>query len=210
MIGQLTRARRLARSRGVEMPDDEHSANAAPTNVAQALAFFTREEAQTIEAAMGRILPADELGPGAVEAGALYYLDRALSGAEISLQGFYRLGLRKLNSVARERFGKSFAACTSVQQDDLIDAMARDALTSFGTAPTSSAFFEALRAHTIEGVFSDPVHGGNRNFWDGDCLDTPDRSRVILTRSSSSTLKLFAIGFSPRRTIRCHRKEGKS
>ena len=146
------------------MPDDEHSANAASTNVAQALAFFTREEAQTIEAAMGRILPADELGPGAVEAGALYYLDRALSGAEMSLQGLYRLGLRKLNSVARERFGRSFAACASVQQDNLIDAMARDALTSFGIAPTSSVFFEALRAHTIEGVFSDPVHGGNRNF----------------------------------------------
>jgi hypothetical protein len=36
------------------------------------LAFFTRQEAQTLEAAMGRILPADELGPGAVEAGGLY------------------------------------------------------------------------------------------------------------------------------------------
>jgi gluconate 2-dehydrogenase gamma chain len=78
------------------MPDDEHSANAESTNVAQALAFFTRQEAQTIEAAMGGILPADELGPGAVEAGGLCYLDRALSGAEMSLQGPYRLGLRQL------------------------------------------------------------------------------------------------------------------
>ena len=50
------------------------------------------------EAAMGRILPTDELGPGAVEAGALYYLDCALTGAEMSLQGLYRSGLRKLKA----------------------------------------------------------------------------------------------------------------
>ena len=42
--------------------------------------------------------------------------------------------------------------------------MAAGALPEFGTAPTALAFFDALRAHTIEGVFSDPAHGGNRNF----------------------------------------------
>ena len=42
--------------------------------------------------------------------------------------------------------------------------MASDALPDFAAAPGALAFFEVLRAHTIEGMFSDPVHGGNRDF----------------------------------------------
>jgi gluconate 2-dehydrogenase gamma chain len=113
---------------------------------------------------MARILPDDELGPGAIEAGALYFLDRALTGAEMHLQGFYRSGVRQLDAAARTQFEASFAQCTPSQQDDLIEAMARDAVPGFGRTPAACSFFEALRSHTIEGVFCDPAHGGNRNF----------------------------------------------
>lgn len=131
---------------------------------AHAFGFFTHEEARTAEAAMGRIFPDDNLGPGAVEAGAIVYLDRALMGAEQRFQGLYRSGIRQLDAVARDRFGTAFADCPPAQQDELIGVMANGDLPAFGRAPTALAFFEALRAHTIEGMFSDPVHGGNRDF----------------------------------------------
>lgn len=141
------------------MPDDVPLGAGAP-----AFGFFMRGEALTVEAAMGRIFPEDELGPGANQAGAIYYLDRALMGAERRLQQFYRSGIKQLDAVARQRFRHAFAACAPAQQDELIGAMARGDLPAFGVAPTAAAFFEMLRAHTIEGVFSDPVHGGNRDF----------------------------------------------
>jgi gluconate 2-dehydrogenase gamma chain len=131
---------------------------------APALEFLTRSEAQTIEAAMVRIFPDDDLGPGASQAGAVYYLDRALAGAERRLQQFYRSAIKQLDRLAIGRFGRRFDACAHAEQDLLIAAMASGDLPEFGDSPSGAEFFEALRAHTIEGVFSDPVHGGNRDF----------------------------------------------
>jgi gluconate 2-dehydrogenase gamma chain len=127
------------------------------------LAFFTAAEARIAGAAMARIFPDDDLGPGARAAGTLYYLDRALGGAEMELQGFYRSALRRLEAVAVTRFGTGFAASTPAQQDELIAALAADSLPEFGRAPGGLAFFAVLRSHTIEGMFSDPAHGGNRD-----------------------------------------------
>jgi len=129
----------------------------------EAFAFLTRSEAATAQAAMARIFPDDDLGPGAVEAGTVYYLDRALGGAELHLQEIYRAGLKALNAVSATRFGHAFAISTPAEQDELIGAMVSDTLPDFGRAPTAPAFFNILRAHTLEGMFSDPVHGGNRN-----------------------------------------------
>jgi gluconate 2-dehydrogenase gamma chain len=131
---------------------------------APTLGFFTRDEASAIEAAMARIFPDDDLGAGAVEAGALVYLDRALTGADLHLQGTYRQGIKQLNAAAADRHGKAFAACTPAEQDAMVDGLAKDTLFALGSSPTALALFEALRAHTIEGMFSDPVHGGNRDF----------------------------------------------
>jgi gluconate 2-dehydrogenase gamma chain len=129
----------------------------------EALAFFTRDEARTVEAAMARIFPDDELGPGAIEAGAIFYLDRALAGAEQHNQIPYRSGIAALNALARARFGAVFDACAPAEQDALVAALADDTASEFGGTPSGHAFFELLRAHTLEGIFSDPAHGGNRN-----------------------------------------------
>jgi gluconate 2-dehydrogenase gamma chain len=142
---------------------DTSSPTAAPPAEAAPFAFFTRAEAAIAAAAMGRIFPDDELGPGAIAAGTVHYLDRALSGAEIYLQEHYRSGLRRLDAVAASRFGAGFAQCSPKQQDELIGAMAADAVPEFGRAPAAPQFFDSLRNHTIEGMFSDPVHGGNRD-----------------------------------------------
>lgn len=134
------------------------------TREGDALAFLTGGEAVIAEAAMGRIFPSDAARPGAREAGTVLYLDRALAGAEAHLQGVYRAGLKRLDAVAKVRFGAGFAAITPKQQDEMIGAMAGAQLDGFGEGPSALEFFELLRAHTIEGMFSDPVHGGNREF----------------------------------------------
>lgn len=139
-------------------------AEASSSSANAALAFFTRDEAATIEAAMGRIFPDDDLGAGAVAAGTVTYLDRTLAGAELRHQGLYRQGIRLLDAAARARHGQPFVACAPAAQDAMIAALADNSLFGPNTSPSAQALFDALRAHTIEGMFSDPVHGGNRDF----------------------------------------------
>jgi hypothetical protein len=144
------------------MPDTSSPTAVLPAGAA-AFSFLTKAEAATAAAAMGRIFPDDELGPGAIAAGTVHYLDRALAGAETHLQEHYRSGLRRLDAVAAARFGAAFAQCAPAQQDELIGAMAADAVPEFGRAPTAQRFFDLLSNHTIEGMFCDPAHGGNRD-----------------------------------------------
>ena len=139
----------------------------------EALAFFTSREALIVAQAMGRIFPAEASGPGAIEAGAHYYLDRALSGAELDLQQPYRTALARLDAIATGRFGGGFTTCSEDQQDELIGLMADGQLPEFGVGPSATEFFEMLRSHTLEGVFADPVHGGNRNFVGWNLLGYP-------------------------------------
>lgn len=136
----------------------------ASGEAAATFGFFTRDEAIAIEAAMARIFPDDDLGAGAIAAGAVVYLDRTLIGAELHLQGLYRKGIRLLNAAAANRCGTPFASCTPADQDAMIAALANDSLFPRESVPTALELFDALRAHTIEGMFSDPVHGGNRDF----------------------------------------------
>ena len=54
----------------------------APTAVDTALGWtwFTDAEAAFVTAAVARLIPADDLGPGAVEAGVPTFIDRQLAG----------------------------------------------------------------------------------------------------------------------------------
>jgi hypothetical protein len=140
------------------MSNMNHGARAAAER-----AFFTRDEAATVDAIAARIFPDDDLGPGARQADVVTYIDRALAGAEARFQQTYRTGIAALDRAAHARFGKDFVSCGEMEQDALIGALETDALPECGPPPQPSAFFGLLRAHTIEGVFSDPAHGGNRD-----------------------------------------------
>src|ERR1700681_666983 len=140
---------------------------AQETMVRLPLRFFTANEARVIAAACERIFPSDESGPGAKEAGVIIYIDRQLAGAfgrdrsrytkgpflesvpEHGYQGkanpqeIYREGVQKL--------GADFADIDGTKQDERLRVI------------ETTIFFRMLRAHTIEGMFSDPMHGGNAN-----------------------------------------------
>jgi gluconate 2-dehydrogenase gamma chain len=125
--------------------------------------FFRPDEAARFEAIAARIWPGDAADPGAREAGAVVYLDRALADAYAHLQETYRRGLAAAERAAQERYGRGLAALGDGELDALLVAMEAGALTEFDT-PGAAEFFGLCLTHTMEGVFSDPVHGGNRDF----------------------------------------------
>jgi gluconate 2-dehydrogenase gamma chain len=128
------------------------------------LRFFSEEEAHIVAAATERIFPSDETGPGAKEAGVVIYIDRQLAGPYGSdryryTQGPFEAGSPDLGYQAKESPSQIYReALKSLKGFDQLDGAAQDAKLK-GIEP--SRFFVLLRRHTIEGMFSDPVHGGN-------------------------------------------------
>jgi gluconate 2-dehydrogenase gamma chain len=128
------------------------------------LRFFTEAEALVVAAAASRIFPSDDSGPGAREAGVAVYIDGQLAGSygrdryrytqppfeiaapELGYQGqetprqIYREGLKEL---------RDFHLLRPADQDNALQQI------------ESSVFFALLRQNTIEGMFCDPLHGGN-------------------------------------------------
>ena len=128
------------------------------------LRFFDESEALIVAAAASRIFPSDDSGPGAREAGVVIYIDRQLAGPygrdryrytqgpfeeaapELGYQGkatpreIYREGLKNLKGFEHLQPDHQDAALSQIE---------------------STLFFSLLRQHTIEGMFSDPIHGGN-------------------------------------------------
>jgi len=108
-------------------------------------------------------MPGEPGKPGARDAGVLNYIDLALAGAYADLQDFYRGGLAALNAYCRETYKKAFAQLDTAQQEAVITALEQGKATGF-TWPSGSAFFNTLRTHTMEGMFADPIYGGNKDF----------------------------------------------
>jgi gluconate 2-dehydrogenase gamma chain len=126
-------------------------------------AFFNAADAQTVAAFAERIMPGAQGKPGATEAGVLNYIDLALAGAYTDQQEFYRHGLAALEIHCRKTYSESFAELSPAQQDETIRALEEGKAESF-TWPQARTFFETLRTHTMEGMFADPVYGGNKDF----------------------------------------------
>ena len=126
-------------------------------------AFLNAENAATVAAFTERLWPSAPGMPGAREAGVANYIDLALAGAYSELQDFYRRGLAQLDEYCNKTHGKSFVGLETARQDEVITALEQGKATGF-TWPRAQAFFNTVRTHAIEGMFSDPVYGGNKDF----------------------------------------------
>src|SRR5436305_1940808 len=143
---------------------------AAPATTAQAHAhggghgaFLNDDDAATVAAFTERLMPGAPGKPGALDAGVLNYIDLALAGAYADQQDFYRRGLAALDAYCRKAHNEPFTRLSASQQDEVIKALEEGKATGF-TWPSAQAFFNTLRTHTIEGMFADPVYGGNKDF----------------------------------------------
>ena len=126
-------------------------------------AFLNDEDSATVAAFVERIMPGAPGKPGASDAGVLNYIDLALSGAYADLQDFYRRGLTALDAYCRKTHNAPFARLDAGKQNEVIAALEQGKATDF-TWPTQQAFFNTLRTHTMEGMFADPIYGGNKDF----------------------------------------------
>ena len=111
---------------------------------------LTAAEARTMAAFAEQIIPTTDT-PGAKEAGAIYFIDRALGGVLKNELATVRAGLKDLDARARKDGAKSFADLTAKKQIDLIKKIER------------TPFFNVARTLTVFGTFADPKHGGGRD-----------------------------------------------
>ena len=121
------------------------------------------DESAALAAFTERLMPGAPGMPGATDAGVLNYIDLALAGAYADQRDFYRRGLAQLDAYCRKAHNEAFAKLPAAQQDEVITALEQGKAEGF-TWPSGQAFFNTVRTHTIEGMFADPVYGGNKDF----------------------------------------------
>ncbi|PCH60038.1 MAG: hypothetical protein COC19_06410 [SAR86 cluster bacterium] len=137
----------------------------------EALEVLTGVEAETLEAICDCLIPSDANGPGAKEARAVHYIDRALASHNSDSRANYAISLNAIDEYARKTRGKAFALLIHDQQESILAALQANKIE--GLAPSAAGFFNLVRSHTIDGTFSDPYYGGNRNFVGWDMLKYP-------------------------------------
>lgn len=136
---------------------------------------LSADEADLLEAIADQLIPEDEHGPGAVAAGAVVYIDRALGGALSDSREAYRGGLAAFERYCRSSRGAPFRDLSHVDQVSALIDVETGAATGArtGFAGSSGAFFGMVRSHVLQGTFGDPYYGGNRNFVGWDLIKYP-------------------------------------
>lgn len=134
---------------------------------------LTADQRQTLDAILGRLVPKDELGPGAVECGAGDYIDRCLADYLAAEKPLFLEGLSSLDVFALRTQGIAFATLTADKQDAVLTAIENN------QAPNLRGFFNRVRRLTLEGMFSDPVYGGNKNFAGWDLIRYPGAKLAV-------------------------------
>jgi gluconate 2-dehydrogenase gamma chain len=160
----------------------------APTPIAsQTFSYFTSLEIAFIESAVARLIPADELGPGAKEAGVTFFIDHQIAGSfgraetwymqgpwkegtpeqgyqlKLTPAQLYRVGIKGTDDYCGRTFNKkTFAELSADDQDKTLHGLEKGEIELAG-APAKE-FFAMLWQNTNEGFFADPLYGGNRDF----------------------------------------------
>ena len=130
----------------------EHAKRAASSGSPGKFEFFSPEQATEVESVAAQIIPTDDT-PGAREAGAVYFIDRALTTFDRERQAVYTAGLGDLQAKTRELFPNAakFSGLSRDQQIQVLKAIEK------------TPFFAQIRTHTITGFLANPEYGGNRD-----------------------------------------------
>ena len=120
------------------------AASPVPAVVREPLETLTSAEADVLEAVCARLIPTDANGPGAAEARAAHYIDRALGGALQSSRQVYAAGLAALDSYASSSRGSRFPALAPADQDRVLQEVASGTAAGF---QTGSRFQPRAHAH---------------------------------------------------------------
>jgi gluconate 2-dehydrogenase gamma chain len=176
----------------------EASRSAEAPRLAEAFALQRREplehltaaEADILDAVVARLIPTDANGPGATEARAAHYIDRALGSALAPSRPAYTAGLAALDRHARSSRGKPFTELAAADQDSLLVEVENGTATGF--AGSAAAFFALVLSHTLQGTFGDPYYGGNANFVGWDLIGYPG-IRTMVSAAEQEQLEKRAL-----------------
>jgi gluconate 2-dehydrogenase gamma chain len=148
--------------------------------------FFTGAEWQFLNAMVDRLIPADDVGPGAVQAGVAIFIDKQMdtpyghgklwymqppfhaAPPELGYQlpfvprDLYRQGIAGADRAIAGKYGKGLASLEVEQRDAALHDLEKPGVLQTGDVP-GNVFFGAVLQNTHEGYFSDPVYGGNNN-----------------------------------------------
>jgi gluconate 2-dehydrogenase gamma chain len=174
---------------GIAQPQNAHAQQPMVAPVASdaaGYAFFNLEEAAFIEALVDHMVPADEVSPKGTDLGINIYIDRALAGAwgkgeRLYLQGpwrlgtpsqgyqlpmtpaqLYRAGIEATNAHCRKTYGKAFDLLDAARREEVLVGLST-AKIKFDDGLPVRVFWTTLYQTVIEGIYSDPMYGGNRN-----------------------------------------------
>ncbi|MCC6775177.1 MAG: gluconate 2-dehydrogenase subunit 3 family protein [Hyphomicrobiales bacterium] len=149
-------------------------------------AFLNLEEAAFVEALVDHMVPADELSPKGTDVGINIYIDRALAGAwgkadRMYMQGpwkrgtpsqgyqlpltpaqLYRAGIAATNAHCRKTYSKPFDRLDEAQREEVLVALSSGKL-EFDSGLPARTFWGTVYQTVMEGMFADPIYGGNRN-----------------------------------------------
>lgn len=168
----LTRRRFLERSAGVAGGLTAAAAiggsgllESASALAASAPVALTAAELATLTAVLTQLLPADSIGPGAVEAGVPTYIDQSLAGSYKPLLPAYQSFLPMFDSAAQTMGASSFSALSEAQQISLLSDFEAGTPPGIPASETTTiqGLFQLLLEHMREGMFGDPMYGGNQN-----------------------------------------------
>jgi gluconate 2-dehydrogenase gamma chain len=179
LVGLASVARDVTPAKAASSPLVAAAEQVARTR--EPLQALTAAEADLLDAIVARLIPTDANGPGATEACAARYIDRALAGALSGSREAYRVGLAALDRYARSSRGAPFTTLSATDQDSVLIDVETGAATGSGAGfeGSSSAFFNLVRTHTMQGTFGDPYYGGNANFLGWDLLGYPGVRTVV-------------------------------
>lgn len=197
-----------------------------PVDVHAPWAFFTGEEAATVEAIVDRLIPADALSIGGRDAGCAVFIDRQLAGdygksatwylAGPAIDGTsqqgpqytdtigqrYRAALAALDRYCRAQHdSKPFAAVGRDRQDAILQGLENGSLKLDGS--DGRMFFEQILSNTREGFLADPLYGGNRDMAGWKMVGFPGARydfRDVIGRRGED-LKLAPVSIYDRRDI---------
>lgn len=152
----------------------------------QGYIFLQPQEAQFVEALVDHMVPKDELTPSGTDMGLATFIDRALAGSwgkgdRLYMQGpwekgtpnqgyqlpltpaqLWRAAIAGSNDYCRKTFGQSFDKCSAEQKETFLKDLSGGKITLAGGLPGRS-FFVLLYQNVMEGMFADPIYGGNRD-----------------------------------------------
>ena len=161
------------------------AANTAGSNAA-GYVFLDLDEAAFVEALVDHMVPADELTPNGTDLGINIYIDRALAGgwgkgdrlymqgpwkAGVPSQGYqlpltpaqlYRAGIEATNAHCSKTYGSSFDRLSEAQREEVLIGLSTAKIT-FDSGLPVRVFWSTLYQTVMEGMFSDPIYGGNRD-----------------------------------------------